>query len=157
MAAQSWSNFLGFSIMAEPLRIAAHARVVMTRDDLDRFSHRVQAEFTAVYPDRILAQSNPPPSGGVDVKLMFAEYDKGNALTWLMPAGLGQIRNDTNVFLIEPASDRTVGEFEVSKDFALGASMAVRQLSKTSRTRSHAASPQSSKPPKEMQTAPRRP
>jgi hypothetical protein len=94
--------------------------VVMTRVDLDRISHRVQAELAAVYPNRILAQSNPPPSGGVDVKLVFTEYAKGNALTWLMPAGLGQIRIDANVFLIEPASNRTVGEFGVSMDFAFG-------------------------------------
>jgi hypothetical protein len=92
----------------------------MPRDDLDRISHRVQAELGAVYPNRILAQSNPPPSGGVDVKLVFTEYAKGKALTWLMPAGLGQIRIDANVLLIEPASNRTVGEFEVSMDFAFG-------------------------------------
>jgi hypothetical protein len=109
----------------------------MTRDDLDRISHCVQAELAAVYPNRILAQSNPPPSGGVDVKLVFTEYDKGNAFTWLMPAGLGQIRIDANAFLIELASNRTVGEFKVS-NFAFGGSAAKPQVSGTSKAASQA-------------------
>ena len=37
-----------------------------------------------------------------------------------MIAGLGQIRIGADVLLIEPANNQTVGEFEVSKDFAFG-------------------------------------
>jgi hypothetical protein len=52
--------------------------------------------------------------------MVFTEFDKGNAFARLMLAGLGQIRIGANVLLIEPASNRTVSEFEVSKDFAFG-------------------------------------
>jgi len=92
----------------------------MTKEDLDRISHRVEAELKAAYPDRIIDPGAPPPPGEVNVKMVFTEYDTGNAFARFMLAGLGQIRIGANVFLVEPASDRTVGEFEVSKDFAFG-------------------------------------
>jgi hypothetical protein len=90
----------------------------MTRDDLDRIPHRAQAELAAACRDRILAQSDPPPFGGVDVKLLFTEYDKGSAFAGLMLAGLGQIRIGANVFLIQPASNRTVGAVRGPEAFA---------------------------------------
>jgi|SRR6516165_2772289 len=94
--------------------------VVMTKEDLDRIAHRVEAELTAAFPDSMTAPGVPPPPGEVDAKMVFTEYDKGNAFARFMLAGLGQIRIGANVFLIEPASNRTVSEFEVSKDFAFG-------------------------------------
>jgi len=94
--------------------------VVMTKEDLDRIAHRVEAELAATYPDRIIAPGVPATPDEVNVKMMFTEYDKGNAFARFMLAGLGQIKIGANVLLIEPASNRTVGEFEVSKDFAFG-------------------------------------
>jgi hypothetical protein len=64
--------------------------VVMTKEDLDRISHRVQAEPVAVYPDRIVIQGDPSPSGNVNVRMVFTEYDEGNAFTRFMLAGLGK-------------------------------------------------------------------
>jgi hypothetical protein len=95
--------------------------VVMTREELDRISHLVREKLAAAYPGRIFASGNPPPPGGVDVKLVFTEYDKGsNAVARFMLAGLGQIRIGANVMLVDPASGRTVGEYEVSKQFSFG-------------------------------------
>jgi hypothetical protein len=53
--------------------------VVMTKEDLDR-----------VYPDRIVIQGDPSPSGNVNVRMVFTEYDEGNAFTRFMLAGLGK-------------------------------------------------------------------
>jgi Domain of unknown function (DUF4410) len=92
----------------------------MTKGDLDRISRRVEEELAAAYPDRMTARGAPPPPGEVNVKMVFTEYDKGNAFARFMLAGLGQIRVGANVLLIEPASNRIVGEFQVSKDFAFG-------------------------------------
>jgi hypothetical protein len=94
--------------------------VEMTREELDRISHRVQTEIAGAYPGRMVIPGNPPPPGGVNVKLVFTEYDTGNAFARLMLAGLGQIKIAANVILVEPASNQTVGEFEVSKQFAFG-------------------------------------
>lgn len=94
--------------------------VVMTKEDLDRIAHRVQAELAADYPGRVVDPGGRPLPDAVNVKLVFTEYDKGNAFARFMLAGLGQIRIGANVLLIEPANNRTVGEFEVSKVFAFG-------------------------------------
>jgi hypothetical protein len=90
----------------------------MTKEALDRIAHRVEAELAAAYPDRITPPGDPPPADEVNVKMVFTGYDKGNAFTRFMLAGLGQIKIGANVLLIDPTSNRTVSEFEVSKDFA---------------------------------------
>src|ERR1700747_1914275 len=99
---------------------AAARRVVMTKEDLERISRRVEADLAATYPDRVVKPGDAPLPDMVNVKLVFTEYDKGNAFTRLMLAGLGQIRIGANVVLIDAANNQTVGEFEASKDFSFG-------------------------------------
>jgi hypothetical protein len=99
---------------------AADRGVVMTKEDLERISHRVEADLAASYPDRVVKPGDAPLPDMVNVKLVFTEYDKGNAFARLMLAGLEQIRIGANVVLIDPANNQTVGEFEVSKDFSFG-------------------------------------
>ena len=52
------------------------------------------------------AREPRPPPDTVNVKLVFTEYDKGNAFARFMLAGLGQIRIGANVLLIEPANNQ---------------------------------------------------
>jgi Domain of unknown function (DUF4410) len=103
-------------------RVSAEAApgVVMTPEDLRRISGMVQAELASSYPDRVIAAGGPRRSGGVNVKLLFTQYDAGNAVARLMLAGLGQIHIDAKVLLTDVTTGRTVATFEASKTFAWG-------------------------------------
>ncbi len=54
------------------------------------------------------------------MKILFIEYDEGSAFARLMIAGAGQIRIDTDVTLRDKATYELLGQYEVSKQFALG-------------------------------------
>ena len=54
------------------------------------------------------------------MKILFVEYDEGSAFARFMIAGAGQIRIDTDVTLRDKATFELLGEYEVSKQFALG-------------------------------------
>ena len=54
------------------------------------------------------------------MKILFIEYDEGSAFARFMIAGAGQIRIDTDVTLRDKATYELLGEYEVSKQFALG-------------------------------------
>jgi hypothetical protein len=103
-------------------RVSAQAApgVAMTPEDLRRISGLVQAELASSYPDRLISAGGPRRSGGVNIKLVFTQYDAGNAFARAMLAGLGQIHIDAKVFLTDIATGRTVATFEASKTFAWG-------------------------------------
>lgn len=94
--------------------------VDMTQDELSRISRAVQAELSSSFPDRIIPAGGHPNPGAVDIKLVFTEYDKGNAAARLMLAGLGQIHIHANVLLTDAASGAPEATFEVTKDFGWG-------------------------------------
>jgi len=113
----------GFELSAARIgEVSAEAGpgVVMTPDELDRISHLVQTELAAAYPGRVSMPGTPPPPAAVNLRLVFTEYDKRNAVARFMLAGLGQIRIAANVTLSDPATNRPVGEYQVSKQFAFG-------------------------------------
>ena len=58
--------------------------------------------------------------GAVNMKLVFTEYDKGDAFARAMLAGLGQIHIAAKVLLTDVTTGRSVASFEASKTFASG-------------------------------------
>jgi hypothetical protein len=58
-------------------------------------------------------------SGGLRMTIHFTRFDRGNAFARAMLIGLGQIVIEATVTLTD-ASGAKVGEYKVSKDFALG-------------------------------------
>lgn len=113
----------GFDAATAPIgRVSAEAApgVDITPEDLSRISHAVQAELSSSYPDRMIAIKGPPRPNGVNIKLIFTEYDKGNAFARAMLAGLGQIHVHANVLLTDAATGASVANFEVTKDFGWG-------------------------------------
>jgi hypothetical protein len=98
--------------------------VVMTQLELERISQRVKAEIGALVPSPLVAQGEPPPPDAVKMKLVFVQYDRGNAFARFMLAGLGQIRIKANALLID-ATGTTIGQYEVSKVFAFGGAYGV--------------------------------
>jgi len=103
-------------------RVSAQAAsgVAMTPEELSRISGLVQAELASRYPDRLIAAGGPRRPGGVNIKLVFTQYDKGDAFARAMLAGLGQIHINAKVLLIDVTTGRTVASFEASKTFAWG-------------------------------------
>jgi hypothetical protein len=103
-------------------RVSAQAApgVAMTSEDLTRISGLVQAELASTYPDRVIAAGGARRPGAVNVKLLFTQYDAGNAVARLMLAGLGQIHIAAKVLLTDMTTGRTVATFEASKTFAWG-------------------------------------
>jgi uncharacterized protein DUF4410 len=84
----------------------------------------VKAEISAKHPG-IWVASTPPadPRGGANVanvKIVFTQYDDGNAFARFMLMGLGQIHIDGNVIFTDAASGRQIAEYKISKDFAFG-------------------------------------
>ena len=53
------------------------------------------------------------------MKIHFTRFDRGNALARGILIGLGQIHIEGTVYIVDP-SDQPVGQYSVSKDFALG-------------------------------------
>ncbi len=94
--------------------------VTMTPEELSRIAQAVQADLASAYPDRLMTPGGPRRSSGVNVKLVFTRYDKGDAFARAMLAGLGQIHIESNVLLIDAATGRTVGTYAASKTFAWG-------------------------------------
>ncbi len=103
-------------------RVSAEAArgVAMTPEDLGRISGLVQAELASTYPGRMIAAGGSRRPGAVNIKLVFTEYDKGDALARAMLAGLGQIHIAAKVLLTDATTGRTVATFEASKTFAWG-------------------------------------
>jgi hypothetical protein len=93
--------------------------VVMTPMDLDRISQRVKAELAALTPSVIVAANVPANASAARMKLVFTRYDRGSAAARAFLIGLGQIRIDADVMLID-AGGNTVGQYQVAKQFALG-------------------------------------
>jgi len=103
-----------------PVSAEAGPGVVMIREELSRIAQRVEAEIAKNYPSRVAGRNGQAPTGGLNVKMVFVEYDKGNAFARAMLAGLGQIRIKANVMLVDPATGADVATYEVSKIFAFG-------------------------------------
>jgi Domain of unknown function (DUF4410) len=91
----------------------ANPGVIMTPMDLERIAQLTKANILAVV-------GTHPGGADVNVKLVFTEYDKGNAFARFMLAGLGQIRISADVSVVDSATGRLLGQYQVSKDFAFG-------------------------------------
>lgn len=98
--------------------------VAMTGADLQRILDQVKADITAAHPGMILASDQPSaPSAGPNiakVKIVFTQYDDGNAFARFMLMGLGQIHIDGDVIFTDAANGQQIAEYKVSKDFAFG-------------------------------------
>jgi hypothetical protein len=60
-----------------------------------------------------------PPAGGLKMQVHFTKFDRGSAFARAMLIGLGQIRIEATVSLID-STGKTVAQYAVAKDFALG-------------------------------------
>lgn len=90
--------------------------VEMGDTDFDTVCQKVRAYVQTEAPS-VLAD----PAGGpaYKMKIHVTRFDRGNAFARFMLIGLGQIRIEATVDLVD-AGGATVAEYKVAKDFALG-------------------------------------
>ena len=93
--------------------------VVMTPMDLERISERVKAELAALSPSVMVPANTPADASAARMKLVFTRYERGSAAARALLIGLGQIRIDADVMLVD-AGGQTIGQYQVAKQFALG-------------------------------------
>ena len=94
----------------------AASGVEISQYDLDRISGKLMGELTLHAAEMMAAEGETAP---VTMKVVFTEYDDGNAFARAMLAGLGQIEIEADVFLID-IEGKTLAQYEVSKTFAFG-------------------------------------
>lgn len=94
----------------------AASGVEMGDTDFDTVCQKVRAYVQQEAPT-VLAG----PAGGpaYKMKIHFTRFDRGNAFARFMLIGLGQIRIEATVDLVD-SSGATAAEYKVAKDFALG-------------------------------------
>jgi hypothetical protein len=115
-AVQALSTDQMASLHVSDITADAADGVDMSEGDLGLISQKVRMVIQTQTPD-VLA----PPSSGkpLAMKIHFTKFDRGNAFARAMLIGLGQIKIDATVTLVD-SSGTTMGQYEVSKDFALG-------------------------------------
>lgn len=107
--------------VSEGLRLAditaeAKPGVAMTPADIDRIISQIKADIAAKNPDVLVDKTASPDV----MKIEFTRYDSGSAFARFMLMGLGQIKIDADVSIVNSTSNQVVGEYDVSKDFAFG-------------------------------------
>jgi hypothetical protein len=93
----------------------ADSNVQMSDSDFGLVVQKVQGYIDATKPG-LIADGAP---GAAKMNIHFTRFDRGSAFARAMLIGLGQIRIEATVTLTDP-SGATVGQYKVSKDFAIG-------------------------------------
>jgi hypothetical protein len=95
----------------------AASGVEMSEADLGLISQKVRADISAEAPG-VLAEG-PDAASAMKMKLHFTKFDRGNAFARFMLIGLGQIRIEADVDILNNSGVQ-IAQYKVSKDFALG-------------------------------------
>ena len=96
--------------------------VAMPQFQVDRVIQLVKADFSGELPQTVVVASagGSLPAATAKIKIVFTQYDEGNAFARFMLAGLGQIKLGADVIFIDAASGQELGRYKVSKQFAFG-------------------------------------
>jgi hypothetical protein len=94
----------------------AASGVQMSDGDFGLICQKVKEDIRAQTPAVLEAPASGQP---LKMNIHFTRFDRGNALARAMLIGMGQIKIEATVVLTD-ANGTAVGQYEVSKDFALG-------------------------------------
>lgn len=124
--AESISNPVAVQALSTEQRTALHltditadaaSGVPMSEADLGLICQQVKAEVVAQMPGLLVDQATP--GSALKMNIHFTRFSRGNAFARFMLIGLGQIKIEADVDLIDTAGNK-VAEYKVAKDFALG-------------------------------------
>jgi hypothetical protein len=101
---------------------SANSDLNLSVADQERIVKLVQAKIVAREANRFANVGALPTDPGAlhQVKIGFTRYDEGNAFARFILAGLGQIHIDADVVLVDPATQKPLGTYLVTKTFAWG-------------------------------------
>ena len=88
----------------------------LTPEDTGRITQFVTADIQEAAPGLLGGAG----AGTKSVQIIVTRYDAGSAGARLMLAGLGQIRLDADVLVVDRATGQKAAEYKVSKQFAFG-------------------------------------
>lgn len=88
--------------------------------EFERIVAHVRAEIGARFPTTLLDPKTQPSGSVCNMKIVFTQYDRGNAFARFMIAGAGQIRIDADVMIVDAGNGQLVAQYQVSKQFAFG-------------------------------------
>jgi hypothetical protein len=92
--------------------------VEMGDTDFDTVCQKVKAYVQAETP-AVMAAAPTGGAGSYKMQIHFTKFDRGSAFARAMLIGLGQIKIEATVNLVD-TTGATVASYNVSKDFALG-------------------------------------
>jgi hypothetical protein len=98
----------------------AQPGVTMASYDLERIVARVKGALATEVPQSVTVAGPAEGPRTMKIKLVFTQYDKGNAFARFMLAGLGQIHVDADVIFVDGTSGEQIGKYQISKQFAFG-------------------------------------
>jgi hypothetical protein len=91
--------------------------IAMPQFQLDRV---VQLVKTHVSDDLPQTMATDGASHKMKIKMVFTDYDEGNAFARFMLAGLGQIKLGAEVVFVDAVTGQELGRYKLSKQFAFG-------------------------------------
>jgi hypothetical protein len=100
---------------------SANSDLNLSAADQERVVKLVQAKIVARDANRFAnVGALPTDPAALQVKIGFTRYEEGSAVARFMLAGLGQIHIDADVVLVDPATQKLLGTYLVTKTFAWG-------------------------------------
>ncbi len=90
--------------------------VPISATDTNRITQLVIADIQSTAPGVM----DGAAAGAKTMRIVVTRYDEGSAGGRLMLAGVGQIRLDGDVTIVDRLTGQTVAEYKVSKQFAFG-------------------------------------
>lgn len=111
---QSLSTMQKSALRLSDITADAADGVEMGDTDFQRRTQLVRGYIQSETPGVLAGTGN-----AYTMKIHFTRYDRGNALARGLLVGLGQIRIEGTVYIMDSGGQQ-VGQYSVSKDFALG-------------------------------------
>ena len=115
MSIRSLSSMQKSALRLSDITADAADGVQMGDTDFQRIAQLVRGYIQSDTPSVLAGMGNM----AYTMKIHFTRYDRGNALARGLLIGLGQIRIEGTVYIMD-STGREVGQYSVAKDFALG-------------------------------------
>ena len=90
--------------------------VAVRAGETDRISQLVVADIQALAPGMV----DPAAARARALRIVITRFDEGSAAARFLLAGLGQIRLEGDVAIVDIGTNQAIAEYKVAKQFAFG-------------------------------------
>ena len=98
----------------------AQSGVAMPEFRLDHVVELVKSHMASDLPQVMAPANVASASPATKIKMVFTDYDEGNAVARFMLAGLGQMKLGADIVFIDAATGQEIARYKLSKQFAFG-------------------------------------